>query len=50
MAEVSISELRRNLSRYLDGVRDGDEIIVTRRGTAMAQILPNLRVEPTTGW
>ena len=38
--EVGVRELRNNLSRYLDRVRDGDEIVVTDRGRAIARVLP----------
>lgn len=38
--EVGIRELRDHLSRYLDQVRDGEEITVTDRGRAVARILP----------
>jgi prevent-host-death family protein len=38
--EVGVRELRNNLSRYLDRVRDGEEVIVTDRGRAIARVLP----------
>ena len=38
--EVGIRELRDHLSRYLDRVRDGDEVIVTDRGRAIARVVP----------
>jgi prevent-host-death family protein len=38
--EVGIRELRDHLSRYLDRVRDGDELIVTDRGRAVARVVP----------
>ena len=34
--EVGIRELKNHLSRYLDHVRDGDEVVVTDRGRAIA--------------
>lgn len=40
MAEVGIRELRNHLSKYLDRVRAGEELVVTDRGTAVARILP----------
>lgn len=40
MAEAGIRELRDHLSKYLDRVRAGDEVIVTHRGTAVARIVP----------
>lgn len=33
-------ELRNNLSRYLDRVRAGEEVVVTDRGSAVARVLP----------
>lgn len=38
--EVGIRELRAHLSRYLDQVREGEEIVVTDRGTPIAKISP----------
>ena len=38
--EVGVRELRDHLSRYLDRVRDGDELVVTDRGRAIARIVP----------
>lgn len=38
--EVGVRELRNNLSKYLDRVRDGEEIVVTDRGRAIARVLP----------
>jgi prevent-host-death family protein len=38
--EVGVRELRNNLSRYLDRVRGGEEVIVTDRGHAIARVLP----------
>jgi prevent-host-death family protein len=38
--EVGIRELKNHLSRYLDRVRDGDEIVVTDRGRAIARVVP----------
>jgi prevent-host-death family protein len=38
--EVGIRELRNHLSRYLDRVRDGDEVVVTDRGRAIARLVP----------
>lgn len=38
--EVGIRELRNHLSRYLGRVRDGEEILVTDRGRAIARVLP----------
>ena len=38
--EVGIRELRNNLSRFLVQVREGEEIVVTDRGRAVARIVP----------
>ncbi len=38
--DVGVRELRNNLSRYLDRVRDGEELIVTDRGHAIARVVP----------
>jgi len=40
MTRVGIRELRNNLSKYLERVRGGEEVIVTDRGTAVARVLP----------
>jgi prevent-host-death family protein len=38
--EVGVRELRNHLSRYLDRVRDGDEVVITDRGRAIARVVP----------
>jgi len=38
--EVGVRELRNHLSRYLERVRDGEEVIVTDRGHAIARVSP----------
>ena len=38
--EVGVRDLRNHLSRYLDRVRDGEEIVITDRGRAIARVLP----------
>jgi len=38
--EVGVRELRNHLSRYLDQVRDGEEVVVTDRGRAIARVVP----------
>ena len=40
MAEVGIRELRDHLSKYLDEVQRGNDVVVTDRGHAIARILP----------
>jgi prevent-host-death family protein len=38
--EVGVRELRNHLSRYLERVRGGEEVVVTDRGHAIARVLP----------
>ena len=38
--EVGIRQLRNQLSRYLEAVRAGDEIVVTDHGRAVARLIP----------
>jgi prevent-host-death family protein len=38
--DVGVRELRNNLSRWLDRVRDGEEVVVTDRGRAIVRLLP----------
>lgn len=38
--DVGVRELRDHLSRYLDLVRGGEELVVTDRGRAVARVLP----------
>lgn len=40
MTEVGIRELRDHLSRYLDQVQGGEEVVVTDRGRAVARVVP----------
>jgi prevent-host-death family protein len=40
MAEVGVRELRNNLSRYLERIQGGEEVVVTDRGRAIARVLP----------
>ena len=37
---VSIREANQHLSRYLERVEQGAEIVITRRGKAIARVLP----------
>lgn len=37
--EVGIRELRDHLSRFLDAVRSGDEVVVTDHGRAVARLV-----------
>jgi prevent-host-death family protein len=38
--EIGIRELRAHLSRYLDDVRGGNDLVVTDRGVPIARIVP----------
>jgi prevent-host-death family protein len=38
--DVGIRELRADLSRYVKRVREGEEIVVTERGRAVARLVP----------
>jgi prevent-host-death family protein len=37
--EVAVSELRANLSEWLSRAREGEEVVVTDRGTPVARLL-----------
>ena len=37
--KVGVRDLRENLKSYLERVKDGDEVIVTERGTTVARIV-----------
>lgn len=38
--DVGIRELRAHLSRYVERVKDGEEIVVTEHGTPVARLVP----------
>ena len=40
MLQVSLREAKQYLSRYIDEVSAGKEIIITRRGTPIARLVP----------
>ena len=40
MSEVGVRELRDHLSRYLEHVQSGEELVVTDRGRAIARVVP----------
>lgn len=40
VTEVGIRELRDNLSRYLKQVKEGEDVVVTDHGRAVARIIP----------
>jgi prevent-host-death family protein len=37
---VGVRELRQNLSRYLDRVKEGEALVVTERGREVARLIP----------
>jgi prevent-host-death family protein len=39
--KVGVRELRQNLSRYLERVKDGETLTVTERGHEVAQLVPS---------
>jgi prevent-host-death family protein len=39
--EVGVRELRDHLSRWLDEVKDGGEILITERGRPVARLVPS---------
>ncbi|MGI9081501.1 MAG: type II toxin-antitoxin system Phd/YefM family antitoxin [Thermoleophilaceae bacterium] len=41
MATVGVRELRQNLSRYLQQVKEGQSFVVTERGREVARLLPS---------
>lgn len=40
MNSTGIAELKANLSRYLDRVKGGEEVVITERGLPVAKIVP----------
>ncbi len=40
MQQVSLREANQHLSRYIDEVEQGTEIIITKRGQPVARLLP----------
>lgn len=37
---VGVRQLRQNLSKYLDRVKDGESLLVTERGREVARLIP----------
>jgi prevent-host-death family protein len=46
--KVGVRELRNNLSRYLERVHGGAEVVVTEHGRAIAKVVPIGDVGPTS--
>jgi prevent-host-death family protein len=42
-AQVGVRELRDHLSRYLERVKEGEELVVTEHGRAIAYLVPKPR-------
>lgn len=40
MRSVAVADLRQNLSKYLEAVEKGEELLVTERGRPIARIIP----------
>jgi|ERR1700689_735383 len=40
-SKVGVRELRQNLSRYLERVKDGETLTVTERGREVARLIPS---------
>jgi prevent-host-death family protein len=40
-SSVGVRELRQNLSKYLERVKDGETLIVTERGNEVARLVPS---------
>ena len=49
MKKASITILKAQLSRYLDVVKAGEEVIVTERGRPVARLVPIDRADLPTG-
>lgn len=45
-AEVNVKELREQLARYIAQAEAGEEIVITRRGKAVARLAPPERTAP----
>jgi len=39
--KVGVRELRQNLSRYLERVKEGESLVVTERGREVARLVPS---------
>jgi prevent-host-death family protein len=45
-SEVGVRELHDRLSRYVQHVKDGAEVVVTMRGRRVARLVPSTRPTP----
>lgn len=44
---VGVRELRQNLSKYLDRVKEGESLVVTERGREVARLVPSGATSPS---
>ena len=47
MRTAGVAQLKASLSKYLDAVKAGEEVIVTEHGKAIARVVPYTRSGPT---
>ena len=47
MKTAGVAELKASLSKYLKHVKDGEEVIITERGKAIARVVPFTRSGPS---
>ena len=44
MVQVTVAEAKTQLSSLLDAVEDGQAVVITRRGKAIAELVPRIQV------
>ena len=44
MVQVTVAEAKTQLSSLLDAVEDGQAVVITRRGKAIAELVPRIHV------
>jgi prevent-host-death family protein len=47
--DVAVTELRAHLSRWIEAARDGNDIVITDRGTPVARIVALDSTRPVAG-
>ena len=50
MSHRTVAETKAHLSEILDAVVAGQEVTITRRGRAVARLVPVVEVAPPVGW
>ncbi|MSQ59148.1 MAG: type II toxin-antitoxin system prevent-host-death family antitoxin [Betaproteobacteria bacterium] len=50
MGAYSVAEVKAHLSAILEAVRNGEEVIITKRGKPVARILPESQNEKKIDW